>query len=215
MIAVDAGQSVLPSCWYPCSCMCWCRIQRRTSVQGHPRSSIEINVPCRTEHDLRSGRHQVVSLDKLVTWPPTLRFAVTALDDWPAVERVANDLRGSNASLKDISYLGLLKVLIEADNFLPAFEELSFPGNAELIGCTFGPLAERLYSRLQGGAETLQAALGHWLIGRHAAHIAHAIEQGNITVWVRLLDAEAERLAYQSLLAHSSNSVGVHDLVDS
>ena len=48
---------------------------------------------------------------------------------------------------------------------------------------------------------------------RHAEQIQDAVEQGKIVLWVRLLDSEDEPLAYRSLLAGSSYSVGVHDLV--
>jgi hypothetical protein len=36
---------------------------------------------------------------------------------------------------------------------------------------------------------------------------------GKILFWIRVADANDERRTCQSLLAHSSNSVGVHDLM--
>ena len=66
---------------------------------------------------------------------------------------------------------------------------------------------------LDAGGSTLKAALGLWLIPRHAQQIQDAVEQGKIVLWVRLLDSEDEPLAYRALLAGSSHSVGVHDLV--
>jgi hypothetical protein len=74
-------------------------------------------------------------------------------------------------------------------------------------------LADRLAGRLEKGAQTLKAALGHWLIPRHAAHLQDGVENGKIILWVQLFDNEDERRAYQSLLKTSSNSVGVHDLI--
>lgn len=59
----------------------------------------------------------------------------------------------------------------------------------------------------------MKVALTHWLIQRHAAQLQEAVEAGRIILWVQLFDNESERRAYRSLLARSSNSVGVHDLV--
>jgi hypothetical protein len=56
-------------------------------------------------------------------------------------------------------------------------------------------------------------ALNHPLIPRHAAHLQAAVEHGRILLWVQLFDNDDERRAYQSLLARSCNSVGVHDLI--
>ena len=91
--------------------------------------------------------------------------------------------------------------------------ELAFPNNRELLACTSGPLADCLVDRLRSGAGSLSDALGLWLVPRHAAHFQDAVEAGKILKWVRVTDADVERRACQSLLATSSNSVGVHDLV--
>ena len=92
-------------------------------------------------------------------------------------------------------------------------QTLAFSGNRYPICCTSGPLATCLAEQLGAGAQTLREALGYWLVPRHAAHFQKAIEEGKILLWIRLTDADEERRAYQGLLAHSSNSVGVHDLV--
>ena len=63
------------------------------------------------------------------------------------------------------------------------------------------------------GAETLTAALGHWLIPRHAAQLQEAVSAGQVILWAQLFDNDDERRAYRRLLARSSNSVGVHDIV--
>jgi hypothetical protein len=76
-----------------------------------------------------------------------------------------------------------------------------------------GPLADRFAERLRAGARTLEEALRHWLIPRHAAHFEDAVKAGKILLWIRVANADEERNAYQILLATSSNSVGVHDLV--
>ena len=62
-------------------------------------------------------------------------------------------------------------------------------------------------------ASSLKDALGLWLIPRHAAHFEDAVLAPRILLWIRVGDADDERLAYKCLLVHSSNSVGVHDLV--
>ena len=60
----------------------------------------------------------------------------------------------------------------------------------------------------------MQAALGRWLIARHAPTCNKLSWKEKILLWVQLFDNDDERRAYQSLLATSSNSVGVHDLVE-
>ena len=104
------------------------------------------------------------------------------------------------------------KTIMAPDHEPVAVQALPFPGSCELIACTSGPLANCLMERLESGAPSLKHALGLWLIPRHAAHFQDAIQEGQILLWIRVADADDERRAYQSLLAHSSNSVGVHDL---
>ena len=94
-----------------------------------------------------------------------------------------------------------------------SLSDLPFSGNADLTSVTDGPLAACLADRLAMGAETLMAALGHWLIARHAAQLQEAVAAGKIILWVQLFDNDDERRAYRILLARSSNSVGVHDIV--
>jgi hypothetical protein len=147
-----------------------------------------------------------------VTIQPTLRFAVAAFDTWDRVQPALQDLTGAGSPPQSFSYLGLQRVLAPADQGL-LLQPLPFPGNAELICCSDGPVAERLAGRLGTGAPTLKAALGRWLIPRHAAHLQDAVEGGKIVLWVQILDIESELRAYQSLLTKTSNSVGVHDLV--
>lgn len=62
-------------------------------------------------------------------------------------------------------------------------------------------------------ASSLMDALALWLLPRDAAYFQDAVEAGDIQLWVRIVDANGERGACQSLLAFSSGSVGVHDLV--
>jgi hypothetical protein len=51
------------------------------------------------------------------------------------------------------------------------------------------------------------------MVPRHAAHFQEIVENGDIQLWIRLVNSEDERRACQGLLANSSKSVGVHDLV--
>jgi hypothetical protein len=153
-----------------------------------------------------------------LTEQPKLRFAVGTFDTWSQVREALRDLRARGLVLDSFNCLALMRLFsgktIMAPNQEPVpVQPLSFPGNSELIACTSGPLANCLMERLASGARSLKHALGLWLIPRHAAHFQDAIQAGGILLWVRVTDADDERLAYQSLLVHSSNSVGVHDLV--
>jgi hypothetical protein len=154
---------------------------------------------------------------QVITYP-TSRFAVASFDAWSGIQATLQDLSASGSRLSDPNCLGLHRVLAQSGGALaaaaPALElrGLPFQNNAELIGCTSGPVADRLAWRLALGAPTLKSALAHWLIPRHAAHLQNAVENGRIVLWLQLFDNDDERRAYQSLLARSSNSVGVHDL---
>ena len=169
-----------------------------------------------TECIVRPLAFQVV--DPRVTEHSTaLRFAVATFDTWDGVRGTLQNLGADGLGSETVSLLGLNHVLGESarEANLPAavYRELPFPGNRSLIWCTAGLLAERLAGRLLAGAPTLKAALGQWLIPRHAAEIADGVEDGRIVLWVQLFDSEGEHRAYRSLLAGSSHSVGVHDLV--
>jgi hypothetical protein len=149
---------------------------------------------------------------------PTSRFAVAAFDTWSGVNTTLQDLRSSGSTLGDLDCLGLHRVLAQRGELTASkpsmrLRELPFQKSPQLISCTSGPVAERLAWRLALGAPTLQSALSHWLIPRHAAHLQAAVEDGRIILWVQLFDNDDERRAYQSLLARSCNSVGVHDLL--
>jgi hypothetical protein len=167
------------------------------------------------EHIL--GLEPVEDVGKSVNGPQFLRFAVGAFHSWEGVETALRDLSLGGTTAKSFNYLGLQRVLARASgttaNASPLpLQELPFPGHAETISCTPGPLAERLSARLRAGAPTLKAALGQWLIPRHAAHLQEGVEEGKIILWVQLFDVDDERRAYESLLNRSSNAVGVHDI---
>ena len=78
---------------------------------------------------------------------------------------------------------------------------LRFPGNRRPISCTAGALAACLAERADTGVSTLKAALGLWLIPRHAEQIQNAVEQGSIVLWVRLLESDDEPLASASTIS--------------
>ena len=140
------------------------------------------------------------------------RFAVAALASWQDVETSLRDLGCGNNAVSYCHCLGLHRVLA-AGNGAFQLQRLAFPNSGELISCTAGPLAQRLQSRLELGASSLQAALSHWLIPRHAAHLQGNIECGRIVLWVQVFDHEDERRAYTRLLPISCDTVGVHDLI--
>jgi hypothetical protein len=153
-----------------------------------------------------------------LTEQPKLRFAVGTFDSWSQVREALRDLRARGLVLDSFNCLALKrlfsgKTIMAPDHEPMAVQPLPFPGSCELIACTSGPLANCLMERLASGAASLKQALGLWLIPRHAAHFQDAIKADRILLWIRVSDADDERRAYQSLLAHSSNSVGVHDLV--
>jgi hypothetical protein len=153
-------------------------------------------------------------LDTRVTNHPPSRFAVAAYDSWSGVHTTLHDLCAGGSTINELNCLGLHRVLAAGpgvEHALP-LRALPFQKSPELISCTLGPVAERLAQRLALGAPSLQVALSHWLIPRHAAQLQNTVQDGRLVLWVQLFDAEDERRAYQALLARSATSVGVHDL---
>ena len=199
---------------------CQRRVNRDIYVAmlGVPLIRIKPGLQLMQEGSLALGLKPLAVLDKRVTNSPTLRFAVAPFDTWDGVQTTLSDLAFGSSLTKNSHCLGLQRVLGDrpkmAVNYGPIpLHQLPFPGNAELIGCTSGPVADRLAWRLSLGAPTLKAALSHWLIPRHAAHLQEAVERGRIVLWLQLFGDDDERRAYRSLLARSSNAVGVHDLI--
>jgi len=147
-----------------------------------------------------------------------LRFAVGTFDSWPQVHEALGDARDRGLVLDSGSYyLALERVFADMTIVAPGqktliIEALPFRAEATLIACTSGPLADCLAERLRSGARSLNDALGHWLIPRHASHFAQAVKAGKIMLWIPIVDIDDERHAYASLLAYSSDVVGVHDL---
>jgi hypothetical protein len=147
-----------------------------------------------------------------------MRFAVGAFDTWPQVRDALQDGRMRGLVPDSINCLALERVFVGTTIVAPNGERvtrqaLPYPGNAETIACTSGALADCLTERLHSGAGTLKDALSHWLIPRHAGHFEDTVQAGKILFWMQLADSDDERHAYQCLLTHSSNTVGVHDLV--
>lgn len=146
------------------------------------------------------------------------RYAVGAFDGWPQLRAALRDARARRLVFDSFNCLALERLFAGKTILAPSQEAvtvrvLPFSDGVETIACTSGPLADCLMDRLRLGATSLKDALGHWLIPRHAAQLENAVRAGKILLWIRLADADDERLAYQSLLAHSSDVVGVHDLV--
>ena len=173
---------------------------------------VSINQVARVEN-YGPGRRPVKDASEFVTDHPALRFAIAAFDTWAEAQTALHALNAGGNALNNVSYLGQQRVLADAVTSDGRQTVHLFSGPGGGIGCSAGPVADRLAGRLASGATTLKAALGRWLIPRHAAHLQQAVEEGKVLLWVQLFDTDDERRAYQSLLASSSNSVGVHDLV--
>jgi hypothetical protein len=158
-----------------------------------------------------------------------IRFAVGTLGNWQEAATGLRDLRLRGLDTRLVSLLALKRVFsikaapkrISTDKAFSAtakpapllqLQELAFPCEQDRLCCTRGPLADCLNMRRSLGAPTLQQALGYWLVPRHAAHLAQAATKGRILMWIQVLDADDESHACRSLLAHSSDAVGVHDL---
>lgn len=197
--------------------------ERRPATDRGAPTDFRVITPLTGIKPIRGGLEDsleipVGKVDTHVINYPTSRFAVATFDTWSGIHTTLQDLSSGGSKLSDLNCLGLHRVLAHSDGLsaaAPSFglRELPFQKSAELISCTSGPVADRLAWRLTLGATTLQSALAHWLIPRHAAHLQAAVEGGRIILWVQLFDNDDERRAYQSLLARSCNSVGVHDLL--
>jgi hypothetical protein len=148
----------------------------------------------------------------------TLRFAVGTFDSWMQVREALWDARDRGLDFDSFNYLALERVfaggtIVALSQKLLVTEALPFPNDTEPVACTSGPLADCLGERLRSGASSLKDAFGHWLIPGHAAHFARAVMASKIVLWIRITGADDEHRAYQNLLANSSNTVGVHDLI--
>jgi hypothetical protein len=147
-----------------------------------------------------------------------LRFAVGTFDSWPQVRHALCDAHMRGLALQGFNCLALERVfagktIVAPNQVRVPIQPLPFPDNAGPLACTSGPLADQLLRRLHAGAGSLKDALGHWLIPRHAARFESVVQAGQILFWMQVVNDDDERRAYQCLLTHSSNSVGVHDLV--
>jgi hypothetical protein len=146
----------------------------------------------------------------------TLRFAVGIFDAWADAQASVLELATAETTYSSFNFLGLHRVLAPVaarEDSGMLLLDLPFPANRELIVGTSGPVANGLADRLTAKADSLGSALGLWLIPRHAAHLEQAVIAGKIVLFVQLFDDDGERRACRSLLARSSNSVGVHDMV--
>jgi hypothetical protein len=152
--------------------------------------------------------------------PPKHRFAVGIFDSWERLRGGVRDLGTRGLRIDNVNCLGLLSVFAPETTIAAApwhqplgIRQFAFPGNCGPIACTSGPLAERLGHAAQSGAASLREALATWLLPRHADYFQERVEAGNIQLWVHIANTDDERHACQSLLALSSDAVGVHDLV--
>jgi hypothetical protein len=147
----------------------------------------------------------------------TLRFVVGSFESWQQMHEAMREFPTRGLVLDSFNCLASQRLftgkkIVAPDQSLVAVEALPFSGGSELVACTAGPLANCLKERIASGAQSLKDALGPWLIPRHAAHIQDVVQAGKILLWIRIYDAADERCAFQVLLAHSSDSVSVHDI---
>lgn len=148
---------------------------------------------------------------------PNLRYAVGSFESWLRLRSALDDLCLHGFAPASFSCLALQRVF-ESKPFgqlrdLDTAGELAFPEDREPVGCTAGPLRDCLLDRAQSGAQTLEEAFRHWMVPRHAAQLRETVQKAKIQLWIRLETIDDERRACKGLLANSSNSVGVHDLV--
>jgi hypothetical protein len=146
------------------------------------------------------------------------RYAVGTFDDWSQLCAALGDARARGLVLDSFNCLALQRLFAGKTILAPTQEvvsvrQLPFSDGTETMACTSGPLADCLMNRLGAGATSLKGALDYWLIPRHATHFQNVVQAGKILLWIRVADTDDERRAYQSLLAHSTDLVGVHDLV--
>ena len=153
-----------------------------------------------------------------MTEQPKLRFAVGTFESWSQVREALHDLRARGLVLDSFNCLGLKrlfsgKTVMAPDQEPMPVQALPFPGSSRIDRLHIGTPGQLPDREACIGRPSLKHAVGLWLIPRHAAHFEDAVQAGKLLLWIRVADADDERRAYQSLLAHSSNSVGVHDLV--
>jgi hypothetical protein len=179
---------------------------------------IQINLRRPTVEDTAQPPVSVTSPAGLpLTEQSTVRFVVGTFDSWPQLRGALHQARAHGLVLDSFNCLALQrlfagKAIVAPDEKPVAVEVLPFVDGSELMACTVGPLADCLKQRIASGARTLKEALSFWVIPRHAAHFEEALQAGKILLWIKVADAANERYAFQALLAHSSNTVGVHDL---
>jgi hypothetical protein len=146
----------------------------------------------------------------LLAEPTKVRYAVGVLDTSAQLTAGLEDLRQRGFGPASFTTVALEGVVAPDERGQPTVL-LRFAGNTRPIICTSGTLADSLAARREAGASFLSDALGHWLLAQHAAKLEEAVEKGKMLLWIRLLDADDERHAYEGLLSHSSNAVGFHD----
>jgi hypothetical protein len=152
-----------------------------------------------------------------VAEPPKLHFAVGTFDSWQQLGEGLHDLPARGFVLDSFNCVALQrlfagKTIVAPNQESVAVAALPFDEGSALIACTSGPLADCLLDRIDSGAHDLKDALSRWLLQRHAVYFQ---ECG--AGWPKSCSGSGLAMhttngrAYQTLLSHSSNSVGVHD----
>jgi hypothetical protein len=143
-----------------------------------------------------------------------LRFVVGEFEDWSQLCGMLDHAAALSLGMDSFNLLGLEPLLSsQSVNGTPLLlEPLPYVDGDTRIVCSHGPLAACLLAANRAGAQTINDALGQWCILRHADHFSAAVHAGRLLLWLRVMNEEDERAAYEYLLAKSSNAVGVHDL---
>ena len=152
-------------------------------------------------------------------WPDRPLFAVGAFDDWSRVRAAFVTLGRAASCSTALNCLALERVFDSSNECCPQARRSRLRQSAAGYGWDRDDRLLHLWTsgrlpdgQTRSGATSLKDALGRWLILRHARQLEEAVCSGRILLWIRLTDADDERRAYQSLLAHSSDVVGVADL---
>lgn len=91
--------------------------------------------------------------------------------------------------------------------------ELRFPGNAEVIECTPGPVATLLAQARDKGVRCLAEALDISAFPRISKALERDVEEHRLLLWVPVHNDEVEQKAGLALLALKPGSYQVHDFI--
>ena len=156
---------------------------------------------------------------KLGEMTGNIRFVVGSSSEFEEAVRAIDFLLEDTLPPDSIAIVAKQKVLLNGTDKLPAVTGDTVPiaksdlfaSHDDKIMCIGGTLGQLLQCRVKKGSRTLNDALCHWLLPRHAESLSDVVERNGILIWVEIHSLEEERAASISLLRHSQSRVGVHD----